>query len=408
MTFKGAARPLGVAILLGGAFLVGFLATGRGSGLPQWLAGRAGIEVSLAAGAGRGAPGPTVPSGRRPARAYVVLPAALPAHPEWPGLAQLTAEVERELRALAAEQAAASAISRQAGVGSSAGSDSGQPARVSRSIAQARQSGREQTASALQAAYARRWEAERARIRQQAEEKVAARRAVLAAQADEQIGVKRGELKTALDRQLDQMRREKEARLLSLQLQLGLLPKDQGSADRAAALQKELQQVQDGIGRETEAARRKTEEELAAYAREVQAQAERDLKAYAGEVEAAAAREAEALRRQLDGELARRLTALKGLAADAGAPGEPTGQTAAMGAGVAGGEAGAGVAREVPTRLQLQRNALQARITADVRRVAALVARRRGCSTPILVASAAERPAGAVDLTPDVVQALTR
>ncbi|HHW15661.1 MAG TPA: hypothetical protein GXX28_12135 [Firmicutes bacterium] len=408
MTFRRAAAFLSAVVFLGGAFLAGFLAMARDVRLPQWMADRAGSGVSLAAAVGREAPGPAVLPGRRPARAYVVLPAVLPAHPDWPRLAQLTAEVEREQRLLAAEQTAEDAISRTAGGDSSAG----RPGRVSRSvasIAEAHRSGREETAAAFQAAYARRWEAERTRIRKQAEEKVAARRAILAAQADERLGVKRGELKADLETRLDRIRREKEARLLSLQLQLGLLPKDPGSADRAAALQSELRQVQESIEQETEAARRQTEEQLAAYAQEIQAQAERDLQAYAAEVQAAAGREAEAVRRQLDEELASRLAALEGLATDRGPAGPAAGLLPSSGSsGGAGSGKGPGAVREAPTRLQLQRNALQARITADVQRLAALVARQRGCATPLLVASTAERPVGAVDLTQDVVHALAR
>lgn len=374
-------------IVLGGAFLTGFLAmtvAGRG----WWGASSGGADPTLVAAAGDR-------DWRTGTRGYVVLTAAMAAHPAWAELTALTAEVEREQQSLAAERSGEAAIAREAGA------DLGTSVRqVVAAIEEAQGGGREKTRAALQTAYRRQWEAEQTRLLGEAERKVAERRAVLAAQVDERVGVKRGQLKAALEQRVEQIRRQREARLLSLQLQLGLKGKDPAAAARADSLQRELSQLQASIQQEIEAAQKSMERELAAFARETEEQAKSDLQAYSAKQAEDAAQKAEAVRQRLEAELERRLQEVGGGGPAAVLPGSGEGAGRRSSAGSA--------AADSPTPLQLRRNALQAKIMADVRRVAALVAREHGLGVPRLVATAAERPAGEVDLTGAVTRALMR
>ncbi len=367
-----------------------------GAGRGWWSAARRGADLSLAAAAGGERPLP-------PARgtSFVLLAAAMPAHPAWQELTELTAEIERERRNLAAERSAVASITQQAGASLQTGERVRQ---VMAAIGQAQKDGREEALRTLQSVYARRWEAERRRLEEEAERKVAARRAVLAARVDEQIGVKRGELKAALAARTEQIRREREARLLSLQLRLGLQDKDPAAAAREEALQEELRQVQAAIEQDIKAAQKDMEDQLAAYAREVEESAGRELRAYAAEMADEVARQVEAVRQALNEELVRRLQDLAGRSSTGAVQGSGAAAARRTGAQTDPGSRGP----DSPTPLELRRNALQARIIADVRRVATLVAQRHGLGAPELVATAGERPADGLDLTAAVVDVLMR
>jgi hypothetical protein len=382
-----------VAAVLGGAFLTGLAAVTAGAGWRQWGTARRGAGLPLAAEAAAGAA-----FSRNDGRpAFVVLEEALPSHPAWQELTELTGEVEREQQSLAAEAAASAEIARQAG---SATSVERSMDRTAAAIAQTSQNGRGSTRAALEAAYARRSEAERSRLQAGAEQQVAQRRAVLSAQVDEQVGVKRGELKTALAARIEQIRRDREARLLSLQLQLGLKDKDPAVAARAESLQEELRQVQASIERDIKAAQQDTDDQLAAYARQIEATAGQELRSYAEQVGAEADRQAGAAEQALTKELAGRLSDLDG--SDGASP--------ALRTGVPSG--GAAQPRpttaETPTPLQLRRNALQAARVAEVRRVATVLARQRGLGEARVVATPADQPAGGVDLTAAVADLLAK
>lgn len=384
---------LSVAVL-GGAFLAGFLAMTTGAGRGSWAQAQRNLQPPLAAAAGSER---LSRSGGR--ESYVVLTEALPAHPDWQELTELTAEVEREQQSLVAERAAVAAIAREAAA--SGKIQAGLRASAA-TIDQTRRAGREETRAALRATYARRWETEQARIAREAERQLAERRAVLSARVDEKIGVRRGELKAALATRSEQIRRQREARLLSLQLQLGLKDKDPAAAARADSLQEELGRVQAEIDQESKAAQRESETKLAAYAREVEETAARDLQAYADQLAAEAARQAEATRLALDEEEAARLSELE-------AGPDPTPGSSGVAAGrVPGGDAVPGSAAPAPTPLQLRRNALQASLVADVRRVATRVAGEKGYAAPRLVATGVERPAGGADLTAAVMSLLSQ
>lgn len=331
---------------------------------------------------------------RRPA--FVVLTEVLPSHPSWGELTALTAEVDREQRGRVLEQANTAAIARKAGGGTGQAT-----AATGAALDQERKAGVGDLQSSLAGVYAQRWKAERDRLESEAERKVAERRAVLGAQVDEQVGVKRGELKTALTERVDRIRREREARLLSLQLQLGLKEKDPSVAAQTAALQQELSRVQAEIDKEIKAAQKESADQLAAFAAEAEAAASKALRSFAAEVESETERQAEAVRQALDWELAARLQELDARAARP-APGT-TGETQAQ--APVSGETLAGF--RLPTPLQLQRNSLQAAILADIERVSGLAANRRGVDTPQLVATPADRPGTGEDLTVEVARLLT-
>lgn len=389
------------AVILVGAFFAGYLAmrsgTARGG---SDAASQAGYASAAVAGVTRGgALRPQEGPVSNPSRSsFVVLTEVMPAHPAWQELTSLTAEVEREQRSLLREQAAEAEIARRA----AAGEGTEQAIRSAFSaIARSGRTGRGETAAALKEAYESRWEAELARLRSESDRAIAARRAVLAAQVDERIGVRRGEVKAALAEQIERIRREREARLLSLQLKLALADADPAAAAQAPQMQEELSRVQAEIDRLVKAAQKEADERLAAYAREVEESAGQELRAYAAELESEAARQAELARRALEQELAERLEALE-------EPSSP-GDAAELAGGLkAGRPTGGSAAPGSPTPLQLRRNALQAKVIADIRRVAEAVASRNGLKAPQLVGTAAERPAGAVDLTAEVSGALAR
>ncbi|MGE5623607.1 MAG: hypothetical protein ACM3UP_01125 [Methanocella sp.] len=373
-----------------GAFLAGFVAVrgGAWSGAPASV--RPGAINSLAADASGGLR--AAADARR--SSFVVVTDVLPYHPSWGELTALAAEVDRESSGRILEQANAAAIARKAkGEGKAAGA-------TAAALDQQRKDGIGDVRSSLEAVYARRWEAEQARLAAEAERKVAERRAVLGAQVDEQVGVKRGELKAALTEQVDRIRREREARLLSLQLQLGLKDKDPSAAAQAAALQEQVSRVQAEIDKEIKAAQQESADQLAAFASEAEAAATRTLKAFAAEVETETGRQGEAVRQALERELSTRLAEL-----DSRAEKSVPGGAGAAEAPAASRSAAAGV--QTPTPLQLRRNALQAAILADVKRLSSLVASRRGLSAPQIVASPADRPQVGEDLTAEVARLLT-
>lgn len=383
--------------VLGGAFLAGYLAM-KGGAVRGWPAAAASWgTASRAASAETERPGRPAASPDRPedeaVAGFVVLTEVMPFHPDWGELTSLTTEVEREQRSLLLEQAAAAEIKKRAGAGQAAG-EAYQATMAE--IDQARRAGQDQASATLKSTYERRWENERARLDREFEEAVAARRAVLAAQLDEQIAVKRGELKAALTDRVDQIRREREARLLSLQLKLALVEKDASADGQALELQEELSEVQAEVDRLIKEAQKESEGELAAYVREREAAAAQELKEFAAEKAAEAARKGEEVRRKLDAELAGRLAGLD----------EASGFQAAGGPKRIAQPVPASPSVQAPTSLQLRRNALHARIIAEIRRAAASAAKRHGLGAPLMVGTGAERPAQGMDLTEEVAQSL--
>ncbi|MGE5507688.1 MAG: hypothetical protein ACM3RP_04240 [Chitinophagales bacterium] len=377
---KGVAGVL-AGVALGAAFLGGYLISTRGEA--GWLAS-AGAAVS----APKVTPADRLSSGeRRPS--VVVLPAVLPEHPAWAQLTDLTADVAREQRLVALERAPVASTARRAG-GSGAASQ-----QASAQIEAARQGGQAATRAALEDAYARRLQTEAARIKAEAERKVAERRAILKAQVDDAVGVKRGELKNSLSAKVEEIRRGREAELLSLQLRLGLAAKSGTTADQEG-LQEEIRQAQAEIDQEIASAQGAAERQLAEFSAEASAKAQRDLDAYAAQVNAEAERQAAASGEALRAELARKLGALEEVSGDASSGG-------AAGDGP-GGSPAAAAATVSP--LLAQRDALQASIIADIRRLAADLAAERGLAAPRFVTNAGDGPTGAVDLTQAVAGAL--